>query len=71
MTVRQVAEKIGISPSLVYALVQAGIIRHSRHGRPGKRGCIRISEDALAEYLERCERSDTVAEGDAPLRHLR
>lgn len=55
MTVREAAAKIGISVSLVYALVEAGVIRHTRHGRPGRRGCVRISEEALAEYMASCE----------------
>ena len=72
MTVKQVAARVGISPSLVYALIQAGIIRHSRHGRPGKRGCIRISEEAVAEYLAACERENAVvAEEERALRHIR
>ena len=74
MTVKQVAVRVGISPSLVYALIQAGVIRHTRHGRPGKRGCIRISEEAVAEYLAACEREGVVRakdEDERPLRHIR
>jgi excisionase family DNA binding protein len=56
MTVMEAAERIGISSSLVYELCRLGMIRHSRHGRPGKRGTIRISEDAVTNYLAPCER---------------
>jgi excisionase family DNA binding protein len=73
-SVREAAESLGISTSLVYALIQAGVIRHTRHGRPGKRGCIRISEEAVAEYLATCERQGAVgskAGGERPLRHIR
>ncbi len=70
MTVAQAAEKIGISPSLVYELVRLGVIRHSRHGRPGKRGCIRIAEDAVSEYLVESEHLAAVS-SNGPLKHLR
>jgi excisionase family DNA binding protein len=56
MTVMEADERIGISSSLVYELCRLGMIRHSRHGRPGKRGTIRISEDAVTNYLAACER---------------
>lgn len=55
MTVRQAAQKLGISLSLVYALCHEGVIHHTRHGRPGKRGTIRISEEALRDYRAGCE----------------
>lgn len=52
LTVKQAAAKLGISPSLVYALSTLGVIAHTRHGRPGRRGCIRIAEDELERYRE-------------------
>jgi excisionase family DNA binding protein len=69
MTVRQTAERIGISPSLVYELCRLGVIKHTRHGRPGKRGCIRISEEAIAEYLASCMR-DKPEWTEGPLKHI-
>jgi excisionase family DNA binding protein len=54
LTVRQVAERLGVSPSCVYTLCAAGRIRHERHGLG--RGVIRIPEDALEEYRLRCVR---------------
>jgi hypothetical protein len=67
LPVRIVAGRLAVSESLVYELCKRGVIRHSRHGLPGKRGTIRISEDALAEYL-----ALAVREGVAPLplRHI-
>jgi excisionase family DNA binding protein len=50
VTVKQAAEQLEMSPGLVYALCQTGAIRHTRVGMPGKRGSIRISEEAIAEY---------------------
>ena len=51
-TVKQAAEKLGVSQALIYALVSARKIRHKRHGLG--RGAIRITEDALDEYRGRC-----------------
>jgi excisionase family DNA binding protein len=53
MTVRQCAQRLEISPSLVYALIAAGKLRASRHGLG--RGCIRVSEEQLADYLAATE----------------
>jgi excisionase family DNA binding protein len=52
MTVKQAAAVLESSEALVYALCQIGALRHSRVGLPGKRGSIRISEEAIAEYLK-------------------
>lgn len=67
MTVRQAAERLGISASLVYALCRDGVLKHFRHGRPGKRGTIRIPEQAVAEYIASCERRPYAA---MELKHL-
>jgi excisionase family DNA binding protein len=48
LSVRQAAERLGISTALVYALCVQRRIRHERHGLG--RGVIRIPEDALEEY---------------------
>lgn len=48
LTVKQAADALGVSPSLVYGLCAARRIRHERHGL--KRGSIRIPEDAIEEY---------------------
>lgn len=52
LTVKKAAERLGISPSLVYGLCKAGKIRHERYGLG--RGTLRIPEDALAEYRQAC-----------------
>jgi excisionase family DNA binding protein len=48
LTVKQAAERLGVSPGLVYGLCAARQIRHERHGLG--RGAIRIPEAALDEY---------------------
>ena len=52
LTVKQAAQKLGLSQALIYALVSARRIRHERHGLG--RGAIRIPDEALEEYRERC-----------------
>lgn len=66
LTVKQVADTLGISTSLVYGLCAGGKLRHERHGLG--RGCIRIPLDALDDY-----RRESVREGlkqAVPLAHI-
>lgn len=72
LTVKEAAERLGISPGLMYALVAARKVRHERHGVG--RGRIKIPEDALDEYRRR-QTVEAVAAPTAPavrlrLRHL-
>ena len=60
LSVRQAAERLGVSPSLVYALCASKRLAHERHGLG--RGKILIPEGALEEYRRR----QTVAAGGAP-----
>lgn len=71
MTVAEAAKIIGISVSLTYDLCRLGMIRHSRHGRPGRRGTIRITDEAVAEYLASAERRVSLPDESVPLKHLR
>jgi len=50
LTVKQAAERLGVSSQVVYALCASKALRHSRVGL--RRGTIRISEEALAQYLK-------------------
>lgn len=67
MTVKQAAQRIGISVSLVYELCRLHIIKHTRHGRPGKRGTIRISLEAIEIYLSDCQS----VQSKEPLKYIR
>jgi excisionase family DNA binding protein len=49
MNVKQVAERLEVSQSLVYELLNAGKLQGSRHGLG--RGTWRISEEQLQSYL--------------------
>ena len=48
LSVREAAEKLGVSTALVYALCARKRIRHERHGLG--RGTIKITDEALEEY---------------------
>ena len=66
LTVKQAAEHLGISASLVYGLCAAGKIRHERHGLG--RGTIRIPTEALDEYRKSAEVKPAAA---VALTHIR
>lgn len=51
-TVKQAAQNLGISASLVYALCAAGRIRYERYGLG--RGTIRIPPEAIEEFRQGC-----------------
>jgi excisionase family DNA binding protein len=53
MTVRQAAARLEVCQATVYALIAAGKLRCLRLGL--KRGCIRITEDHICEYLHGAE----------------
>lgn len=67
LTVKEAAQKLGISPSLVYGLCAAGKIRHERFGLG--RGTIRISIEALSEYRREAEHKPALAVA-VPLKHI-
>jgi excisionase family DNA binding protein len=50
LSVKQAAERLGVSMQTVYVLRAAHRLRHSRVGL--SHGAIRIPEDAIAEYLK-------------------
>ncbi len=50
LSVREAADRLGVSTALVYALCARKRIRHERHGLG--RGTIKITEDALKEYRQ-------------------
>src|SRR5262249_38281 len=50
-TVKQVAERLQISPNTIYSLCETGELPHRRIGLG--RGRIRIAESDLQEYLDR------------------
>ncbi len=74
LSVKQAAEKLGVSVSLTYSLITGRRIRHFRVGNG--RGRIRIPEEAIGEYLARVtfapEQEDPpLAPVRVKLKHLR
>jgi excisionase family DNA binding protein len=65
--VKQAAARLGVSPSLVYAWVESGVLSHYRLGRQGRRGCIRIAETDLDAFLA----SRKVESPASSLKHIR
>jgi excisionase family DNA binding protein len=51
LTVKQAAERIGVSPSLIYAWCREQRLAHYRMGREGKRGQIRINPADLKSLI--------------------
>jgi excisionase family DNA binding protein len=51
LRVKQVAERLNLSVSKIYELVESGELPHHRFG-----GAIRVSEEQIAEYMNRTKR---------------
>ena len=66
LTVKQVAERLNVSQSIIYSLIDAGQIVCHRIGLG--RGSIRIAEDDLARYLKSCRNADS--SNGPKLRHI-
>ncbi|MHB0958737.1 MAG: helix-turn-helix domain-containing protein [Pirellulaceae bacterium] len=72
MTVREVAEMLRVSPSLVYQLVEGRQLASHRIGH--RHGAIRIAAADVEDYLERCrrERQEEEPKPSRPrLKHLK
>jgi excisionase family DNA binding protein len=52
LSVKQAAKLLSGSKATVYHLCSSGALRHTRIGAPGRRGVIRIPQDAIDEYLK-------------------
>lgn len=48
LTVREAADRLGVSPGLIYGLCARRQLRHERYGLG--RGTIKIPEDAIDEF---------------------
>jgi excisionase family DNA binding protein len=69
MTVRQAAARLEVCQATVYALIAAGKLRCLRVGL--KRGCIRITEDHISEYLRGAESRPCAPPPAPPARRFR
>ena len=71
MSVKQAAERIGVSDSLVYEWCSAGRLVHFRLGRKGKRGKVLIDEKDLEAFLAACRQESRPQISIPPLEHIR
>lgn len=74
LSVKQVAARLKISPSLVYSWCQYGILPHVRLGRPGCRGTIRIDPDELEGFIAGMMPQEVPMNpvpGEVPLAHVK
>jgi excisionase family DNA binding protein len=65
LTVHEVADRLRVSQSSVYLLVESGRLAHHRIG--ARRGAIRISEDDLTAYLAESRQDQRRESAAAPL----
>lgn len=55
MTVKQAAERLEVSQSLVYKLIEENRLGCVRIGRKGRRGKIIVRESDIQAFLRECE----------------
>jgi excisionase family DNA binding protein len=67
LTVKEVAARLALSPSQIYALIASGKLTCHRFGNG--RGAIRVSEEQLAEFIETSKFTPAAALPE--LRHIR
>ena len=66
---REVANRLGVSLSLVYQLCKDRKLRHYRLGGQSRRGSIKIEESEVQRYLGECMRIETVPD-TAQFKHI-
>lgn len=70
LKVQQVAERLGVSASLVYQFCADGLLAHLRLGGKDKRGRVMVEESDLVAFLEQCRREATVNRPLLSLKHI-
>jgi excisionase family DNA binding protein len=71
LTPKQVAERLGISDSLVYEWCDSSLLPHYRFGGKGKRGRIMIDERDLDTFLASCRQEARPEVPAPPLKHIK
>lgn len=71
LKVQQVAERLGVSVSLVYQLCADGVMTHFRMGGKGKRGRVMVEESDLQLFMEACRREATASMPSLTLKHIK
>jgi excisionase family DNA binding protein len=70
LKVQQVADRLGVSVSLVYQLCADGLLTHFRLGGKEKRGRVMVEESDLAAFMEQCRREATASAPVLSLKHI-
>ena len=71
LTPKQVAERIGVSASLIYEWCGDNLLPHYRFDRKGKRGRIMIDEKDLEAFLASCRQEARPQGEPPPLKHIK
>ena len=71
LTVKQAAERAGVSDSLIYECCAEGRLPHYKLGRKGRRGTIRIEEADLDAFLAACRQEAKAQEEAFVLKHIK
>lgn len=67
LTVKGIAQELGVSESLVYDWVATGELPHFRLGKKSKRGAIRIADKDLESFLAKFRRGGASDPRPSPL----
>jgi excisionase family DNA binding protein len=71
LTVKAAAERACVSESLIYAWCADGTLPHTRVGRKGKRGHIRIAVEDLDGAMASFRVSGPASVPGLPLKHIK
>lgn len=71
LTVKQVAAKCGVSPSLVYSWAETGVLPHYRAGKKVCRGRILVDEAELEAFVARMKAAPPPPAEQPALRHVK
>lgn len=69
LTAKELARRLGVSRSLIYALAGSGAIPYVRIGKPGRRGVLRFRPEDVDGFVERMKAKP--AEEPPPLSHIK
>ncbi len=70
-TVKEAAERLKVSPSLVYQWCEAQLLAHYRFGTKGRRGKIMIAPGDLETFMRQCRVEGGTKGPPEELRHIR
>ncbi len=71
LSIRQAAERVSVSPALIYQWCQERRLTHYRCGGQGRRGKILISPADLDAFMESCKVTQASSAPPEDLVHIR